>query len=501
MKKIIAIMLAILICLPVFSGCSLLKLQEEASLSLAERQAESDYLLTDEEEISYVMIYNPDIYDENVRYNPTLFTGEFDEYVEAVIQRADGLEEPLPEQIPMSAAQVNAGIDLSGITIEEGSRGGAFITPYRTGDTHEFYCGSDRRVKKEFTCMYAGENCNIWTCDNSITAMEAREFAREFDNRIYDTATDLFGESRFARNGGKVNILFYDMPQRSLCGFFINADLFASDEVSANDIAQYGINTDHDIININSYQKRNPKSVYSTMAHEFQHLICFTGYFETANYVWVRTWLNEAMSGYIEEVVYPGSKDISGHYEAFTSSDRIRHGQSIYNFDTSVSQWDFDIGVYGSVYLFSEYLANKADDDVFSDIHDYWRNSYSDTLDEAEAIVNSVSSSVYHEVDEVIDYDGQIDFQDADDEWLSKLTLDFYISLLQAEAGSPDAYEKIESQTLLYDEVDPADIEGGGRVIVSLRDGEFKFPEDADEGLVYIGFDKDFNIITERVIR
>ena len=170
-------------------------------------------------------------------------------------------------------------------------------------------------------------------------------------------------------------------------------------------------------------------------------------------------------------------------------------------FDTTVSQFDFDIGVYGSVYLFSEYLSNKVGDDVFSDIHDHWRYSGSYTLDEAEAIADSASSSVYDEIDEVIDFDGQINFADAEDEWLSKLTLDFYISLLQSEADNPDAYKHFEAQTLLYDEINPADIEGGGRVIVSLKDGEFKFPEDADEGLVYIGFDKDFNIITERVVR
>jgi len=41
----------------------------------------------------------------------------------------------------------------------------------------------------------------------------------------------------------------------------------------------------------------------------------------------MRTWLNEAMSGYVEEQLYPGAKESAGHYDAFVESNRIRHGQ------------------------------------------------------------------------------------------------------------------------------------------------------------------------------
>ncbi|MBE7036165.1 MAG: hypothetical protein E7403_02595 [Ruminococcaceae bacterium] len=500
MKKLFATLLTLVMLLSLCTGCMVMMPERKVvKPDLKEEQKNSDTLLS-EEEIAYVMIYNPEIYDEEDSYNELLTTGDFSDYVEAVISRADGLGGPASELRTLSVDEINEGVDLSGFDLS-GGRGGAFIVPYQTGDTHEFYCGTTNREKQLFECKYAGEYCNIWSYDNQISESDAMQMANEFDSNIYNQMVSMFGEPRFADNGGKVNILFYPM-EHGYGGFFINADLFASDEVTPSQITQYGINTDHAIININSDMlELNLDYAKSTLAHEFQHLICFTNYFETIQYTMMKTWLNEAMSGYVEEQLYPGAKDISGHFESFVSSNRIRHGQSMYNFETTTTNSEWDIGVYGSVYLFSEYLAALAGDDVFLEIHSYWRNSGSDTLSEAEAIKNSVAASVYDDIDGLLDYENAITFGSAEEEWMSKLVLDFYLSLLQPNSSAPKNYDKIEAQTLLYDEINAADIEGGGRVIVALKNGEFQFPTDADNGLVYIGLDKDFNIVTDFVVR
>ena len=80
---------------------------------------------------------------------------------------------------------------------------------------------------------------------------------------------------------------------------------------------------------------------------------------------------------------------------------------------------------------------------------------------------------------------------------MSKITLDFYLSLLSNGEGTPSAYDKVDPFTLLYDEVGAAKIEGGGRVIIALKDNIFEIPEDADEGLIYIGLDENFQPITD----
>jgi len=210
----------------------------------------------------------------------------------------------------------------------------------------------------------------------------------------------------------------------------------------------------------------------------------------------MKTWLNESMSAYAEELIYPGIKEQGCYNQLYYFSDNFRKGQSLYNFDT---QYDEYIGAYGAVYLFSEYMTQKSGLDIFSNVHSYWRNSYSTTLDEAEAIINSIPESAYNKINNQFDF-SEISFEDSDYEFMSKLTLSFYLSLLDVDSSDPDAYKNVKSQTLLYDEINPADIEGGGRVIVALKDGEFKFPEDADEGLIYIGLNKDFEVVTDIVI-
>jgi len=498
MKKLISIILLVFMCVFTLAGCAGggdPAAQQQRDLK--EEQKNSDTLLSDDE-ICYVMIYNPKLYDEVKRQKAILNTGDIEEYIEAVVSKGEGLETP-EDVIPRSVAENSDGIDLTEFDLG-GNRGDVIIQPYKKGDKREFYHGDQGQYTAQmFECVYAGKNCNIWTYNNHINDRQAEDLGKEFDETIYQKTVDLFGESRFAKNGGKVNLLFYPM-QINLCGFFRHYDLYSSSEATAAQVQRYKMNTDHDILHINSKRVGSGDKVYSTMAHEFQHLICFTNYFHTyGKGINMKTWLNEAMSGYVEEYLYPGS--INSQFKSFMSSDRIRHGQSLYNFDTTVTSNKLDIGVYGSVYLFSEFLASLGGKEVFTSIHSYWRNSYSQTLDEAEAIRQALSSSTCDEISNIIDYEGMVEFKNEGEEWLSKLTLKFYLSLIEQGASTPEAYENVKAGALLYDEINPADIEGGGRVIAALKDGEFKFPEDADDGLVYVGFNKNFEIVTELVVR
>lgn len=58
-------------------------------------------------------------------------------------------------------------------------------------------------------------------------------------------------------------------------------------------------------------------------------------------------------------------------------------------------------------------------------------------------------------------------------------------------------FENVKRSSLLYDETEPADIEGGGRIIVALKLGEFEIPKDADEGLIYVGLNSEFEVVTK----
>jgi len=452
------------------------------------------------ENVSYVMIYNPLIYNENAEVDYSLRkTGDL--YGQTLTY--DGRAGELDEDFTASTiSQKEFDKLLEGLEANPSGRADNFITPYTVGAVRDFYSGFNERTLNKFTCVYVGEHCNIWTCDNSITEAAAAECASEFDEKIYGLDTSTFGPGRFADNGGKVNILFYDMHSPGLCGFFCGLDIFATGEVTQAQVAEYKLNLDHAIININSalFSGEGKKEVYATIAHEYQHEICRTEAFYYDKSPYMNTWINEAMSGYAEDLVYPGIKRDGGYVSyCYNGSDQFRVGQSLYNFENADDPY---IGAYGIVYLYSKYLAAKGGTDVFTNIHKYWRDSYSATVTVSEAIYNSVSEDYINEVNTLITYPDSVkaQFNSEYDEWMSKATLDFHLGVLTKEAGEPDDIDDVKMEYLVYGYGTETSIEGGGRIIIATSNGTYKIPADADKGLVYVGLDKNYNIVTAPVV-
>lgn len=449
------------------------------------------------------MIYNPYIYHEsddngNV-LSKSLTTGDLGGQIVTGMNRAGGLEtNDMPEMI--SQAQINAGFDDSDVD-RSGVRAGGKDPSYKVGDTHEFYHMNKNvtaRVQDTFQCIYAGEHCYIWSMNNSISEKDAKSLAEQFDSKIYQQDVDAFGKARFTDNGGKVNMLFYPM-QEGIGGFFCNFDIFSSSECPDVLAEASGYNTDHAIININSDMLgEDMEFVQATLSHEFQHLICATDAMYYADAPWMETWLNESMSAYAEELIYPGRKEENHYNDVFYLSDSFREGQSLYNFDTD---HDSTIGAYGAVYLYSKYLNDLAGNDVFSKVHAYWRESYSADVTEAEALMNAVPSSVKKDIDSKYSYPSALSgrFDTDADQWMSKLTLDYYVKTLDMDfAGLSDVADQAHL-LMLYSNAVPADIEGGGRIVVATQNGSYTVPSDADQGLVYIGLDQNFNVVTDPV--
>lgn len=451
--------------------------------------------------VSYVMIYNPYIYneaDENGYPNPEILnTGDFSSQIIMGMNRAGNLGSDIEIPVNISQAEINKDVDTSGVN-REGVRSDLMDPTYFLYDTHEFFHSDvtmQNTLKDTFQCLYEGEYCYIWVLDGSITEADAQMMGQEFDTNVYLKDVEAFGTARFTENGGKVNLLFYPL-QEGIGGYFTLADIFASTEVSEDMAESYGFNTDHAIVHINSdYVTTNPGYAKSTMAHEFQHLICASDCFNYYETPVMKTWLNEAMSAYAEDLVYPGIKEEGYYNQFFYLSDNFRTGQSLYNFDTSFDEY---IGAYGVVYLYSEYLSTYAGEDVFSNIHSYWRNSYSTTVTEAEAIVNSVPEDLYSYIESRYIYSDVIasGFASEDEEWMSKLTLDFYLTTLSGKLANLTEYENEIRALMLYGEINPVDIEGGGRVLVATQNGSYEIPADADPNLIYVGLDADFQPIS-----
>ncbi len=528
MKKIVSLLLSVAMVMTLFVGCGSTTGETQTNVQQQENASKLDDAAGDLgnasqnspettapsvnasytgsfgsrlDNVSYVMIYNPLIYREGdydtYAETATQSTGSMSSQIVVGMNKAGGLE---PEfEIPnlKSQAENDANVDLSGVN-REGVRAGAMDPEYDEGDRHDFY-HSNETMKYDlldtFECAYEGEYCYIWSLDDSISSSDAEMMGIEFDTSIYTQMVESFGKARFTENGGKINLLFYPMEE-GLGGYFTTADIFSSTEVTEEYCKQNGFNVDHAIIHINSNNVINkPDFAKSTMAHEFQHLICASDCFEFAETPWMEVWLNEAMSAYAEELIYPGIKEAGYYNQLMYLSDRFRKGQSLYNFDTTDDDY---IGAYGAVYLFSRYLEQFYSPEVFPVIHMNWRYAYTPEIKDSQALAMALVGHGFDNISTKYLFSSEISEQlpiEDSSNILSYLTLDFYIETLKPDLANLYGLENEMRASMLYTEVEPVAIEGGGRIVVATQNGSYEVPADADPYLVYVGLDADFNVV------
>lgn len=458
--------------------------------------------LEDRDDVRYLLVYNPDTTtdllcrDGDVWNLPKRSTGDISTQIDVDMNRAD----PLPVEVNLqSASQAELSSFSLAAQAATGSYSGSRAPEYRVGDTHEFYTFDDSmttRALATYTCLYAGTHCNIWLHQNASLSNElAQEYGKRFDEEIYDTDTRLFGQGRFMDNGGKLNLLFYDIARFG--GYFIGLDGYsAEDGLSQEQITGMGMNLDHAIVFVNAKSASDPANkdyTISTMAHEFQHQICYSayleGYFKYHYENGVDAWYNEALSGFVEEYLYPGIQEKDGRYYALHTSETLRTGQSLYNFDISQG-----IGAYGSVYLFGSYLANLAGEGVFLRVYDYWRNSGSASTSTADALYHGVGEDVRSYIDRKYPYELKGSSLTESERWMSKLILDYYVTQFHFDSEDPETFRPIEADKLLFNSLYPnkLDVEGGGRAVFAVKDGSYTVPADAAPGMIYVGLDQDF---------
>ena len=458
------------------------------------------------EDAAYVMIYNPNIYDQNnslKNYISSLNTGDLSKQIVVTMNRGDGLEEPEYEYpMLLSQEEISKGYVVSK-SESLMQRADGLDPVHSEGETYDFFCFStdmSSRIQKTFECTYEGEKCYIWVLDGCISDENAQMLGEEFDNKIYEMDTEAFGPARFMQNGGKLNILFYPMAP-GLGGFFCAADLVSEEDLEEiPERERYGYNIGHAIINVNSdMMEADPDFVKSTLAHEFQHLIVGSDYYASENTPYMRSWLNEAMSAYAEDYVYPGIKVRNGYNYALYASNNFRTGQSLYNFETAN---DVNIGAYGAVFLFSKYLNEHSDNNVYQKLHEYWRASDSADLTEAEALFNSVTDEFREEIDGKYTYPDLVEqrFDSDEEEWMSKLTMDYFIETLDLNFSQLAERGAFIRWLMLYKEINRQRIQGGGRIVVATENGSYAVPADADKGLVYIALDKEFKMTSDPIV-
>lgn len=205
-------------------------------------------------------------------------------------------------------------------------------------------------VKKRATLQAQGDNCYIWVLDSyfddssasgsKISSEEANALAKKFDElcplvrEVFGTESDkmidtsgLVEISSGSDTGTKVNIVVYDIEgdykdgqQSGTLGYFWAKDYYTATAAAESGDATIGLTNCGKYFYVDSYfLNEAPEMLYSTLAHEFQHMINFgqktmpsmkTAQTE-AQVLFSQTWSNEMMSMVCEDMVqeYLGVQD------------------------------------------------------------------------------------------------------------------------------------------------------------------------------------------------
>jgi hypothetical protein len=239
------------------------------------------------------------------------------------------------------------------------------------------------------TLRAAGTYSNVWVAnvnydssssqndDNKITTAQAQALAQKFDT-IYQKETPVFGfeyggglfnGTNYNGNGGvdgdpKIQILVYDIfddykadQTGGVFGYFWAGDEFET----GNPVLEDGKSNEAEIFYIDAhFTDLVPDAMYSTLAHEFQHMINFNvKYISSSSPKSTDIWYNEMLSMIAEDLIDPFI-GISADNDSHPIKSRIPIFLSCYYIDPTV--WLSGTYVYisySNAYALGAYLVRN----------------------------------------------------------------------------------------------------------------------------------------------
>ena len=264
---------------------------------------------------------------------------------------------PLPEPAPVASRASNMAL--------------AVFVPPALNSTRNFWVesafGNRNFIQKSATLLATGKYSNIWVIGNSIAKTRAQNLADRFD-LIYPAETNILGYEYGGGPGGnggmdgdpKIQILVYNILDASgnapVAGYFWDKDYYTDANIysrwkwRSNEAEIFYL----DASEINSI----PDYMYSTLIHEFQHMINFNmKYVENGKST--ETWYNEMLSMMAEDLIAPMiGVSPTNNYHAI--QQEIPRFLSTY-YQIGVTQWlttttDLGRSSYSKGFAFGAYL-------------------------------------------------------------------------------------------------------------------------------------------------
>jgi hypothetical protein len=260
---------------------------------------------------------------------------------------------------------------LDRVTPNNNSKANFCVSMDNSYNCNNYVSASVKKVVKDIQTPYGKKSLVIWLEDgNSLSQSAIDKLSDQFlksgnGNDIYDWVTNVVGEEwgkDAAEIDGKligdtdiIDILVYDMRNRGLAGYYWGKDNFKKSAIKAsNEKIMFYINSE--------LLKRDPKETYTTLTHEFQHMIHFyqrsvrKGIEDSA-------WYDELMSESIEDLVstkikYMGPRNVNP--DNGTAGDIGNKGGRYPTFNkyntVSLTTWQNTTKDYSKVSAFGTYL-------------------------------------------------------------------------------------------------------------------------------------------------
>lgn len=282
------------------------------------------------------------------------------------------------------------------------------------GDTHTFYLDEEanrnttdatlKKVVANVETKFGKKTLNIWVSNDSfgstctkrkcVTQAMVDDLANQFlakgsDNDIYDWVTNIFGEewgedaqansNLYIGKHDEISILVTDIgndnsPNGGVIGYFYSKDNAKRSVASgSNERLMFYIDSIM-LANENTSETDWKKEIYSTLAHEFQHMIHFYQKAVKKNMI-DDTWINEMLSEATEDVVatkinYSGPRGVDPDVGSAGAPGNKKGRYPLFNSNNtrSLTVWNNDLKDYSNVSAFGTFLTRNYGVKVLHDI-------------------------------------------------------------------------------------------------------------------------------------
>jgi len=333
------------------------------------------------------------------------------------------------------------------------------------GDTRSFWVydfTTNRFYQITATLQAIGTECLVWSNDTvRVTQSRAQQIASEFDGVIHPLVLENFYYPSDVNNDEKVSILCFDIidgfngtTQNSyIAGYFYSGDLFSG--TSSNMMEIFYIDT-YPLMEYPMGSGVNVTRAFSTLVHEFQHMVNFNRNVFVEGDGNMDLWLNEGLSMAAEHI-YGGVQ--TGRISFFNNSTAIRDGKSLI-------RWEQTLADYSLNYLFLQYIRTQMGigSSIFKEI-------LLDTANDYSAVENVVKKYI------------------SPSKSFGDFMTDFRLALLLKKPTGPYGFmgeSCFNSVSPLFYTGTGKNLYGGGALYKSIA-GSFEDPGDAGASIQYAG--------------